>query len=103
MPDVKAQSENVWPGPLRLQDSRRLTGPSIIGDAPVAIAEIGFDVPLQADDVEVLWREEMERLLPRVGWAGANIGVRVFSGGMATWLEAPIDVLLAATDVNELA
>jgi UDP-N-acetylmuramyl tripeptide synthase len=87
---------------VRVQDSRRLTGPSLLLDTPGAI----LDVALQGLDPQVAieaWRAELLPLLEAVGWAGAPIAARSHRQGITLAFGAPIDALYAATEVNEAA
>ena len=85
----------------RVIDSRRLTGPHLMGDRPGAALDvaIGGDAPAAAD----AWRREARRLLDRVGWEGEELSARVFPGGASLVISAPADGLYAATDLNEAA
>jgi UDP-N-acetylmuramyl tripeptide synthase len=90
---------------MKILDSRRLTGPSLLLDRPGAI----LDVALEESEVEsavAAWREEAQALLDEVGWRGERLAVRfssrgAFSASLA--LSAPIDALYAATELNEAA
>lgn len=90
---------------MRLLDSRRLRGPNLQTPGPAALAEVAFDEgedPARAVDV---WRAEVARMTAALGWkeAAGEARARVFRGGAALTFPAPIDVLLAATEVNEWA
>src|SRR5262245_29742184 len=88
---------------MRIVDSRRLTGPSLLLDHPGVILEVelGDEVdPARAIDA---WRAALDSLLAALGWSGAATGVRVYPGGLMLAHTAPIDVLYAATEVNEAA
>ena len=85
----------------RVVDSRRLTGPHLLGDRPGAALDVAIegDVAAAAD----AWRHEARRLLERVGWEGEEVAARTFPGGASLVITAPADGLYAATDLNEAA
>ena len=85
---------------MRLSSSRRLTGPSVWLPAPGVVAT----VELSPGDVdpEPGWREALERARNRLGFPDL-VTVRRFQGGMTAGFVAPIDVLLAATHLNDWA
>ena len=87
---------------IELLDSRRLTGPNLFWDWPGAILDIAIDgVP--ADLVISAWSEEVTRLMDAMGWDAENICSRVYEGGASLVINAPIDVLYAACELNEVA
>jgi UDP-N-acetylmuramyl tripeptide synthase len=83
-------------------DSRRLTGPSLLLDAPGAILDVHLDHEIR-DRAIAVWRSSAERLLHAVGWPGQQLATRTFAGGVSLAFTAPPDALYAATDVNEAA
>jgi UDP-N-acetylmuramyl tripeptide synthase len=83
-------------------DSRRLTGPSLLLDAPGAILDVHLDHSIR-DRAVAAWRTSAERLLDAVGWPGQQLATRSFTGGVSLAFTAPPDALYAATDVNEAA
>jgi UDP-N-acetylmuramyl tripeptide synthase len=87
---------------MRILDSRRLTGANLLMDAPGAVAELACP----DDEIEAVidaWREQARAMLDRVGLGPATLHVRRYAGGASLGFTAPIDVLYAATDVNEAA
>jgi cyanophycin synthetase len=89
---------------MRLLDSRRLTGPNLLLDGPGAILDVAVGDP--GDDrarAEAAWRLALRGLLGAIGWDGAPIASRPHAGGLNLAFGAPIDVLYAATEVNEAA
>lgn len=87
---------------MRVLDSRRLTGPSLLLNRPGAILDIGLDDP-EADRTAATWRKAAGRLLVAVGWTDQELACRHFRGGISLALSAPVDCLYAATDLNEAA
>ena len=87
---------------MRVIDSRRLTGPSLLLDAPGAILDVQVDDRVR-DRTLNAWRQAAERLLGQVGWAGQRLATRSFGGGASLAFTAPPDALYAATEVNEAA
>lgn len=83
-------------------DSRRLTGPNILWERPGAVLDARLD-PGREQDVVAAWTAEARTLLDAVGWSDSQLATRVFDGGASFAMEAPIDALYAATEVNEAA
>lgn len=87
---------------MDLLDSRRLTGPHLLGDREGAVLEVSLE-PEEAEEAVAAWRREARRLLDAAGWPDEEIASRRFPGGASLVLTAPIDALYAATEANELA
>jgi UDP-N-acetylmuramyl tripeptide synthase len=87
---------------MKVIDSRRLTGPSLLLDAPGAILDVQLDERVR-DRAIALWRAAATRLLEQVGWPDQHLVTRGFSGGASLAFTAPPDALYAATEVNEAA
>src|SRR5215213_6372172 len=87
---------------MTVLDSRRLTGPTLVLDRPGAVLDIQLEEP-ELGRAIVAWRRVAQRLLDAVGWTGQVLGVRRFRGGVSLALSAPVDVLYAATELNERA
>ena len=88
---------------MQILDSRRLTGPGLLLDRAGAVLEVALPEGPAGDAAVTRWREELERLLAALGWAGETIAVRRFPGGASLAFTAPPDALYAATEVNEQA
>lgn len=87
---------------IELLDSRRLTGPNLFWDCPGAVLDISVDgIPTQK--VISAWAEEVTLLMMAVGWPPQNISSRLYEGGASLVINAPIDVLYAACELNEIA
>ena len=87
---------------IELLDNRRLTGPNLFWDMPGAVLDIAIDgVP--AERVISAWSEEAGQLMEAVGWSSENICWRIFDGGASLVINAPIDVLYTACELNEVA
>jgi UDP-N-acetylmuramyl tripeptide synthase len=87
---------------MRVVDSRRLRGPNLQTREPAAIAEVALEEGETAVACEKAWRGEVGRLGKALGWKAKPV-VRRFAGGLALVLPAPVDALMEATEVNELA
>jgi len=87
---------------IELLDSRRLTGPNLFWDLPGAILDIAIADESAARLVSA-WSKEVGQLMEAVGWSPEQISSREFSGGVSLVINAPIDVLYAACEVNEVA
>lgn len=88
--------------PMKLLDSRRLTGPNLLLDRAGAVLEVSLSAE-EAEGVIRAWRERARRLLDAVGWNAEEVASRIFPGGASLAISAPIDALYAATEVNEAA
>ncbi|WP_299844574.1 Mur ligase family protein [uncultured Roseovarius sp.] len=89
-------------GSLRLEDSRRLTGPGLLWDHTGAVLEIhyeGFD-PQQ---IANLWQKYARSVLDAVGWQDQLITERGFEGGHNLAISAPMDQLYSAIFIAETA
>lgn len=87
---------------MRVEDSRRLTGPNLLLDGPGAL----LDVRLEGADAAraaAAWRSALGPFLDGVGWSGAPLASRPYPHGILLAFGAPADVLYAATEVNEAA
>jgi cyanophycin synthetase len=87
---------------MKVIDSRRLTGPSLLLDAPGAILDLQLDERVRNRAITA-WRSAAVRLLDLVGWPGQRLATRGFAGGASLAFTAPPDALYAATEVNEAA
>ncbi len=87
---------------IELLDSRRLTGPNLFWDRPGAILDIALD-EVSAQRLISAWSEEVSALMTAVGWSPEYICTRIFEGGVSLVINAPIDVLYAACELNEIA
>lgn len=85
-----------------LLDSRRLTGPNLFWDWPGAVLDVSID-DMPADTLINAWSDEVCRLMEAVGWNSNRICSRVYQGGASLVINAPIDVLYAACELNEVA
>jgi len=89
---------------LKLIDSRRLRGPNLQLHGPAAVAEVSLENSEDPSAAITAWRRELERLSGALGLDGAEHAiVRPYPGGVCFTVPAPIDILYAATEVNEWA
>lgn len=87
---------------LILDDSRRLTGPNLFGSKPGVIIEVlisGYD----KEFVISCWHSALKAILQELNWNQEKIFSRIYNAGASLGFTAPIDVLYAATEVNEAA
>lgn len=88
--------------PMRLLDSRRLTGANLLLQRPGAVLDIAV-----SDDLRELlvaaWKRHAQRLLDELDWGRETLVARPFLGGVSLGLSAPIDGLYTATELNETA
>lgn len=87
---------------IELLDNRRLTGPNLYWDAPGALLDVTVEGSL-AEKLIDAWKDQVQVLMQGVGWDGKWITSRQFSGGVSLIIHAPIDVLYAACELNEVA
>jgi len=88
---------------MRLIESRRLTGPNLYAAVPGALAEVAFDDGEDPARLIAAWRTEVVRLCVHLGWPADVVHTRPYAGGASLFFAAPLDLLLAATEVNEHA
>ncbi len=94
--------ERALPDQMILTDSRRLTGPNLLGSRPGAVMDVAV-IEANATAGITAWRQHIRRMLAAVGWDQEEILVRRFPGGVSLAITAPVDALLAATAINEWA
>ncbi len=87
---------------MELEDARRLTGPNVIMGLPGTVLDIRCKRAEQ-ERVFIIWQREIQRLLDELGWASSRMYQRRLQDGISVAFTAPIDVLYAATAVNEWA
>lgn len=87
---------------IELLDSRRLTGPNLFWDLPGAILDVAVE-GIPAQRLISAWSNEVAALMEAVGWSSQNICSREYDGGVSLVINAPIDVLYAACELNEVA
>ena len=87
---------------LRLEDSRRLTGPGLLWDRPGAIAEVevhGFDLA----EVAQRWSQHARKILDAADWQAQAIITRPHEDGLNLAVSAPMDQLYSAIFVVQAA
>lgn len=90
------------PPSSRIVASRRLTGPNLFSKHIGAVLEVVSDAP-DFPACLARWAPIAQRLAERLHWNTAEIVVRPHAGGAQCFLSAPLDALLAATEVAEQA
>jgi UDP-N-acetylmuramyl tripeptide synthase len=88
---------------MRILDSRRLTGPNLQMPRAGVIAEVAFDAGESPEAAIAAWWAQVESLGTALGLNLRDLRARRFDGGAALSFAAPLDVLLAASDLNDLA
>ncbi len=89
-----------YPSPTIL-DSRRLTGANLFHAAAGAVLEVA---PSAATDERITsWREHVARLSRGLGWAPCGSVARVRTESAQLFITAPLDGLMTATSLSELA
>lgn len=97
-PDVR----DLFTGPVILDDTRRVPGRNLLWDRPGVVLDVKFPDDISTR-VIASWEGHARRILGEVGWPDESTLVRRFPGGATLAMSAPIDALLAATEVNEWA
>ncbi|MGB5542262.1 MAG: Mur ligase, partial [Gammaproteobacteria bacterium] len=77
---------------MELLDSRRLTGPNILGLRPAAIIDVSLD-PGELDSFVEIWRELAAKMLNLVGWDSSILLERRLEDGVSLGFTAPLDAL----------
>ncbi|MBL8983549.1 MAG: Mur ligase, partial [Gemmatimonadetes bacterium] len=85
-----------------LIDSRRLMGPNLYHPRHGAVLEVAVE-PAQAQALARRWSVAARQLLDALGWANEVVVTREWPGGLGLFVTAPVDGLLAATEVTEQA
>ncbi|MDP6940771.1 MAG: Mur ligase family protein [Planctomycetota bacterium] len=85
-----------------LRDSRRLTGPNVIWEKPGPVMDIALD-DSDREIAEQTWERYARTLMNALGWEKEETATRHFPGGLSLAFSAPMDVLYAACEVNEIA
>ncbi len=67
---------------MRLTDSRRLTGPSLLQDAAGAVIEVAGTEAEMAAAVSA-WERHARRMLDALGWSREEARIRRYEGGPA--------------------
>ena len=88
--------------PMRVLDSRRLTGPGLVLDRPGAVIDLEVE-STRRDAAIGAWRDAVGRMLGAVGWGGETVRTRRFGSGVSLAFTAPADALYAATELNDSA
>lgn len=87
---------------IELLDSRRLTGPNLFATAPGAVLDVAIE-GIPAEQLIIAWKTRVQALMSAVGWDATRIASRQFNGGASLMIQAPIDVLYSACELNEAA
>ena len=87
---------------MEFLDARRLTGPSLLFDAPGSILDVQCDAEEAAQLVPV-WEKHVRHMLDELHWQDCEFESLVLSGGVSLGFTAPIDALYAASEINEWA
>lgn len=88
---------------MKLLDSRRLTGPSLVQFRPGAILDVELAPGESPGPLVAAWERHARSALAAVGWAEERTAHRIFASGLSLAHTAPVDALYAATEVNEWA
>lgn len=100
--DPTTGTDADYVSPIVLQDSRRLTGPSLLLDRAGAVLDVTL-AGFPAAAFVTYHEHALDRMLAALGWAGAPRAARMWPGGVTLAFAAPLDALYAATEVAEWA
>ena len=81
------------------ESSRRLTGPNLLFDVPAALLELDCATSAQCD----AWAARVRATCALLGWPTPSIAMRMHAPGAVAAFTAPVDQLLAATELGEWA
>ncbi len=87
---------------MEFLDARRLTGPSLVLDAPGSILDVACS-PERADELIPCWERQVRRMIAALDWGDAHFSAVRLDGGVSLAFTAPIDALYAASELNEWA
>lgn len=88
---------------MKLVDARRLMGPSHLGRAPLVVVELEL-APAEGEAAERAYLAELATIRAACGFAPeVSLVRRPHAGGVVLGYEAPIDVMLACTEMSEHA
>jgi len=89
---------------MLLVDARRLTGPNLLAWEPLVVVELALDVPDVLEHARDVYLSELARIRTALGFPGEVAAVvRPHAGGAVIAYPAPIDVMLACTEMSEWA
>ncbi|MEM9058542.1 MAG: Mur ligase, partial [Pseudomonadota bacterium] len=86
---------------LEIVSSRRLTGGNLYGARAGVVLDVELD-GIGPEHAIAAWQSEAAALTAGLGWDSDPIA-RPWRGGASLFFEAPLDALLRATEVNEVA
>ena len=86
-------------------DSRRLMGPNLLHAGLGAVLDVTLDDSTPDHNATLLtaWHERVAAITSALGWPDSETTERVYAGGASLFVTAPIDQLMTATEVTELA
>ncbi|HWA14997.1 MAG TPA: Mur ligase family protein [Gemmatimonadales bacterium] len=87
---------------ITLIDSRRLMGPNLFGTRVGAVLDVAM-ADADAEGAMLALQAAARAMLSAVGWEREDLLIRRFPGGASLKITAPVDALLAATEINEWA
>lgn len=87
---------------MEFLDARRLTGPNLLMDGPGSILDIACS-PERAGQLFPVWSAQVERMFAALDWPQTERHSLQLDGGISLAFAAPIDVLYAASELNEWA
>jgi len=87
---------------MEFLDARRLTGPSLLFDAPGTILDVRCSA-VEAERLVPVWEKNVRRMLAELGWQDAEFESLLLLGGVSLGFTAPVDALYAASEINEWA
>ena len=90
--------------PMRLVDTRRLTGPNHLARTPLVLVEVGLDEGETVEHALAAYRSELARMRAALGLpTDVEVIHRGHTGGAVFGYEVPIDVMLAWAEISEWA
>ena len=87
---------------MQFLDARRLTGPNLLFDTHGSVLDIACSAEA-AERLVPAWKKHVEKMLAEVDWLDARFATARLRGGVSLGFTAPVDVLYAASAINEWA
>ncbi|HYW50296.1 MAG TPA: Mur ligase family protein, partial [Gemmatimonadaceae bacterium] len=86
-------------------ECRRLMGPNLMHEGLGAVLDVVLDDAMPERNAALVrdWHQRVGVLATALGWPDAVTTQRVYAGGASLFVHAPVDQLMTATDVCEVA
>ena len=96
----------MTPSPLDITppvvEARRITGPNLYSNRTGAVIEVQPE-PDRAERDARSWQQLVRAMFEAIGWPEPELHVRARRAGVSLYMSAPLDALMTATEVAEIA